>query len=149
MRRPFHILLFNISLTDLFSAIAIQPYIWIDFAEIRNTGGAAPVELFAISVGLICLIACSVTNVIMLCAVTVLRYLSIVKEHRWHILSSKRASVVLCAFAWLTSALFRIPDAFSFKYNYKEAICYREWPKTLIAVCIPSWHISSSCWSYL
>ena len=130
MRRPFHILLLNISLTDIFSAIAIQPYIWIDFAEIRRAGRAAPV-LCAISVGLIFHMACSVTNVVTLCAVTVLRYLSIVKEHRWGILGSKRATIVLCAFAWLTGALMRIPGGLSFKYDYKEAICYRDWPKNI------------------
>ena len=127
MRRPFYILLFNISLSDLLSAISIQPYIWIDFTEIRHTGSAAPF-LCAISVGLILLMACSVANVITLCTVTVLRYLSIVKNYRGHILESKRFSIVLCVLAWLIGALTRIPGALSFTYNYKEAVCYRVWP---------------------
>ena len=127
MRKPFHILLLNISLTDLFSAIAIQPYVWIDFDDIPLTGHAP--LLCAISVGLMPLLACSVTNILTLCAVTVLRYISIVKEYQGHLFKSKRCCVVFCLLAWFASILTRIPGALSFSYNHKEAICYRKWPR--------------------
>ena len=127
MRKPYHILLFNISLTDLLTAIAIQPYIWIDFSQIESTSAFASF-LCAISVGLLFVMVCGVTNVMTLCAVTVLRYLGIVKEYRGSFATSAKLSTAYCLFAWLTGAATRLPGVFSFKYNPNECICYREWP---------------------
>ena len=127
MRKPFHILLLNISLTDLFSAVAIQPYVWIDFDDIPLPGHAP--LLCAISVGLMLLLACSITNILTLSAVTVLRYLGVVKEYQGHLFKSKRCCIAFCLLAWLTSILTRIPGALSFSYNHKEGICYRDWPR--------------------
>ena len=127
MRKPFHILLLNLSLTNILSALAIQPYIWIDFSKLRGNSMAR--FQCAISVGLAFFAPCGVANVLTLSAITVIRYLSIVKNHQGRLITSSTIVANLCIMTWVIGAATNIPNGLSFQYSKIEAICYRRWPK--------------------
>lgn len=127
MRRPYDIFLSNISLANVLSAFSIQPYIWIDVSQINQTGYVARF-ICAASVGLVFFMTCAVSNSLTLCAITVLRYLTVVKGYSGGMVRSRRLSLGMCIFAWFAGALTRIPGVLSFQYSEKESVCYREFP---------------------
>ena len=127
LRKPFHIHLLNLALSNLLAAITIQPYIWIDFTKIG--GNSAASFLCASSVGLVFFMTSALANVLTLSAITVMRYLSIVKNYQGRIVRSKTIAVCFCAMTWMIGIATNIPNGMSFQYNEVEAICYRKWPK--------------------
>lgn len=127
LRKPFNILLLNLSLADMASALAIQPFVWIDFTKINGYGRSAGF-VCASSVGLLFFISCGLTNILTLCAVTVVRYLGIVKNYQGSIVTSNAIITKYCVLTWLIGFATNIPNALSFQYNSTQAICYRQWP---------------------
>ena len=128
MRRPFNIILLNLSLADLVSGFAIQPYIWIDYTQITADGELGGL-LCSVSVGLLCFMYCVATAVLSLCAVTILRYLSIVRSYRGFFVTSKNFTDGFCIFTWIAGLGMTIPSGMSFRYDLKKSICHRVWPK--------------------
>ena len=129
LRKPFHIHLLNLSMSDMLAVIAIQPYIWIDFTKIGGNNAAS--FLCAITVGLVFFMGSAVANVLTLSAITVIRYLSIVKNCQGRIVRSKTIAVCFCAMTWVIGIAANIPNGISFQYNEVETICYRKWPKEI------------------
>lgn len=130
MRTQFNILLLNLSLADIASGLMIYPFIWIDFTKISAKGKAAG-TLCAISVGLTLFLACTLTNMFTLCAITILRYLNIVKKFRRQFILTDAFIKGYCVFTWVAGIITVIPNAWSFQYNHKERVCYRDWPKMM------------------
>ena len=128
LRKPFNVLLLNLSLADIVSALTIQPYVWIDFAKIDRGSGELAGFLCASSVGLMFFLSSGLTNILTLCAVTVMRYSGIVKNYQGKIMTSNTLIARYCMLTWLVGIGTNIPNALSFKYNHEQAICYRQWP---------------------
>ena len=127
LRKPFHILLLNLSLADMSSAFTIQPYIWIDFTKLEASSASG--FLCGSSVGLMFFMSSGLTNILTLSAITVIRYLGIVRNYQGIIATSNTIVVIFCFFTWVIGAATNIPNGLSFHYNKFEAICYRHWPK--------------------
>ena len=154
LRKPFHILLLNLSLVDMSSAFTIQPYIWIDRTK---TGNSSVSEfLCASSAGLVFFLTSLVVNILTVWAVAVIRYLSIVRNYQGRIVTSNTITISFCVFTWIIGAATNIPNGLSFQYNKFEAICYRKWPKginrrayTLLASMLlgmlPTFHVIICC----
>ena len=136
LRKPFHILLLNLSLANMFSAFAVQPYIWIDFTKLG--GNSAARFLCAISVGLVFFMTSGLTTLLTLLAITVFRYLGIVRSYQGRLVTSKSIAASICVMTWLVGALSNVINGLSFQYNENEAICYRSWPKE-VNVNLYSW----------
>ena len=126
LRKPFNILLLNLSLADMASALAIQPFVWIDFTKLENDRDTG--FLCASSLGLLFFMSCGLTNILTLSAVTVIRYLGIVRNYQGNIVTSNSVIIKYCIMTWVIGAGTNIPNGLSFKYNKREAICYRQWP---------------------
>ena len=126
LRRPFNIILLNLFVADMTYTLTMQSYIWIDFTKIKQPGMVAKF-MCAISIGMAAPMVCMNVNCMSLVAITVLRYLSIVRNYSGILVTSKNFIVRLCVFSWLTGVVGMIPSALSFKYNHDEAYCYREW----------------------
>ena len=129
LRKPFHILLLNLSLANMLSAFAIQPYVWIDFTKLG--GNSAAGSLCAISVGLVFFLSTGLTTLLTLSAITVFRYLGIVRNYQGKLVTSKFIVASICVMTWVIGALSNIINGLSFQYNEYEAICYRKWPKEI------------------
>ena len=127
MRRPFNIILLNLSLADLMSGFAIQPYIWIDYTHITAHGTMAGF-LCSVSVGLLCFMYCAATTTMSLCAVTILRYLSIGRNYRGFFVTSTNFTIAFCIFTWITGLGLTVPSGLSFKYDHSQSKCHRTWP---------------------
>lgn len=128
MRRPFTIVLANLSFADMMSGFAIQPYIWIDFTQIKS-GGYMGRLLCSVSVGLLCFMYCVATVTLSLCAVTMLRYLSIVRNYRGFAVTSNNLAVGFSIATWLAGTGLTIPSGMSFENDPNRSICHRSWPK--------------------
>ena len=128
LRRPFNIILLNLFVTDMTYTLAMQSYIWIDFTKIKQ-GGTVAGFMCAISVGLTIPMMCMAVNCLSLAAITVLRYLSIVRNYNGILVTSKNFVIGFCVLSWQTGVIVMMPSALSFKYNHDETICYREWPE--------------------
>ena len=128
MRRPFNIILFNLSLADMMSGFAIQPYIWIDYTQITASGTMGKF-LCSVSVGVLCFMYCIGTTVLSLCAVTILRYLSIVRNYRGFFATSINFTTGFCIFTWITGLGLTVPSGMSFEYDRNQSTCHRTWPK--------------------
>ena len=126
LRKPFYILLLNLSLADMASALTIQPYIWIDFTAIGDNSAAG--FLCASSVGLLFFMSSGLTNILTLSAITVVRYLGIVRNYQGNVITSNTIMTVYCVMTWTIGAGTNIPNGLSFQYDKTEAICYRQWP---------------------
>ena len=127
LRKPFNILLINLSLADISLALTIQPYIWIDFTKLRGNSEAG--FLCAISVGLMFFLISGIANILTLSAITVIRYLGIVKNYQGRVITSNIIASSFCVVTWIIGAGTNTPNGLSFQYNENEAICYRKWPK--------------------
>ena len=127
MRKPFNILLLNLSLADMTSALTIQPFIWIDFTTLGDKSAAG--FQCASSVGLLFFMSSSITNILTLTAITVVRYLGIVRNYQGSVVTSGTTVTRCCVVMWLIGTVTNIPNGLSFQYNRTDAICYRQWPK--------------------
>lgn len=127
MRRPFNIILLNLSLADLMSGFAIQPYIWIDYTQITAHGRMGRF-LCSVSVGLLCFMYCVATTTMSLSAVTILRYLSIVRNYRGFFVTSTKFTIAFCIFTWMTGLGLTVPSGLSFNYDHNQSTCHRNWP---------------------
>ena len=128
LRRPFNIILLNLFVADMMYSLTMQSYIWIDFTKIEQRGKVAGF-MCAISIGMIAPLVCMTANCLSLAAITVMRYLSIVRNYNGILVTSKNFIKGFCVFSWLTGVVAMMPSALSLKYNHGENICYREWPK--------------------
>ena len=126
MRKPFNMILFNLSLADMMACLAIQPYVWIDYAFIGAHDKISDF-LCVISYGIFFFVSFSAVNIFSLSAVTIHRYLSIVRGYRGWFLTSTTFAKTFCVFTWLIGAAIHIPTAMSHKYNIKESVCRIEW----------------------
>ena len=126
LRKPFNVLLLNLSLVDISSAFTIQPFIWIDFTKLR--GNRAARFLCASSIGLVFFMSSCAANILTLSVITFFRYLSIVKNYQGRLITSNTIVKTLCIMTWIIGAATNIPNGLSFQYNEFEAICYRKWP---------------------
>ena len=126
LRKPFNILLLNLSLVDISSAFAIQPFIWIDSTKLRGNNTAR--FLCAISKGLVFFMSSCAANILTLSGITIFRYLSIVKNYQGRLITSKTITVIFCIMTWVIGASTNIPNGLAVQYNEIEAICYRKWP---------------------
>ena len=127
MRRPFNIILFNLSLADMISGFAIQPYIWIDYTRITDHGTMGGF-LCSVSVGVLGFMYCIATAVLSLCAVTILRYLSIVRNNRGFFVTSTTFATFFCISTWITGLGLTVPSGMSFEYDTNQSTCHRTWP---------------------
>lgn len=127
-RKIFNILLLNLFIADMFTCIAIQPYIWINFTKISGSG-SLPGFICAASVGLIMPMICMTPNAITLFIITLLRYSIIVRNYRGFFVTSVKFIKGFCICTWIIGMLVTIPGALSFRYNHTESICYRKWPQ--------------------
>ena len=127
LRKPFHVLLLNLSLADMSSAFTIQPYIWIDFTKLEGSSESG--FLCGSSVGLMFFMGSGLTNILTLSAITVMRYLGIVRNYQGRLVTSNTIITSFCIVTWVIGAATNIPNGLSFHYNKLEAICYRQWPK--------------------
>ena len=128
LRRSFNIILLNLFVADMTYTITMQSYIWIDFMKITQHGKVANF-MCAISIGMVAPMVCMTANSMSLVAITVLRYLSIVRNYSGILVTSKSLIIGFCVFSWLTGVAAMMPGALSLKYNHDETICYREWPE--------------------
>ena len=129
LRKPFNILLLNLSLVDMSLAFAIQPYIWIDRTKLGGNNAAR--FLCACSVGLTFFMTSGIANILTLSAITVFRYLGIVRNCHGRFISSNTIAAGICILTWVIGAVANIPNGLSFQYNEVEAICYRKWPNCI------------------
>ena len=154
LRKPFHILLINLSLVDISSAFTVQPYILIDRINIGSSNASE--FLCASSTGQVFFLTSLIVNILTLWAVAVIRYLSIVKNYQGRIVTSNTITVSFCVMTWIIGAATNIPNGLSFQYNKIDAICYRKWPKginglvyTLLAALllglVPTLHVIICC----
>ena len=128
MRKPFNIILLNISIADMMACFAAQPYVWIDYAVIQAHQNLS--EFFcAISFGVVLLMTFCCTTTLNLCGVTVLRYVSIVWDYRGYFVESKKFMMCLCVLTWIAGISINIPQSISHRYNNKVSICYMDWPE--------------------
>ena len=127
LRKPFNILLHNLSVADMLSAIAIQPYVWIDATKLG--GNSAAGFLCASSVGLAFFMSFCLANILTLLAITVIRYLGIVRNYQGKIVSSKNIAASFCIMTWVIAAGVNLPNWLSYNYDTIYAICYRKSPK--------------------
>ena len=128
LRRPFNIILLNLFVADMMFSLTMQLYVWIDFTKITEHGRLAG-YLCAVSIGLAFPMVCMTANCLSLFAVTLLRYLSIVRKYNGIFATSMSFTKGFCAFTWITGMCVTIPNILSYKYDHDDAICYREWPK--------------------
>ena len=128
LRRPFNMILLNLFVADMMYSLTMQSYIWIDFTRIKQRGKMAGF-MCAISIGMVAPMACMAANYLSLVVITVMRYLSIVRNYSGILVTSKNFIIGICVFSWLTGVVAMMPNALSLKYNHNETICYREWPK--------------------
>ena len=133
LRRPFNIILLNLFVADMMYTLTMQSYIWIDFTKIEQRGKVAGF-MCAISIGMTAPTVCMAVNFMSLVAITVMRYLSIVRNYSGILVTSKNFIIGFCVFSWLTGAVGIMPSALSFKYNHNENICYRVWPKGINSI---------------
>ena len=128
LRRPYNIILMNLFIADMMSGFAVQPFIWVDPTKSNSKGTIANV-ICAISVGIVFFIICMTVNSMSLSALTILRYLSIVRNYHGILITSNKHAKVYCVFTWVVGVLIMLLSATSLKYDNKELMCYREWPK--------------------
>ena len=128
LRRPFNMILLNLFVGDMMYSLTMQSYIWIDFTKIRQRGQVAEF-ICAISIGIAAPTVCMTVNCLSVVAITVMRYLSIVRNYNGILVTSKNFIIGLCVFSWPIGVIVMIPNALSIKYNPDEALCYREWPE--------------------
>ena len=127
LRRPFNIILLNLFMADMMFSLTMQPYVWIDFAKITERGRMGGF-VCAVSIGIAFPMVCMTANCLSLFAITLLRYLSVVRKYNGIFATSMSLTKGFCAFTWITGVCVTIPNIISYKYNHNEAICYREWP---------------------
>ena len=127
LRIPYQIILLNLFIADLMFTVTIQPFIWIDLTKIDQKGMMAGL-VCASTVGLVLPMVCMTANSFSLFAATVVRYLSIVRNYRGFLVTSKTFTKGFCVFSWITGIFVATPSAFSFRYNHEDFVCYREWP---------------------
>ena len=128
LRRPFNMILLNLFVADMMYSLTMQSYIWIDFTKIKERGKAAGF-MCAVSMGMIAPLVCMTANCLSLAAITVMRYMSIVRNYNGILVTSKNFVIGFCVFSWLTGVVAMMPSALSLKYNHIETICFREWPE--------------------
>lgn len=133
LRRPCAIILTNLFIADVMSSFTIQPYIWIDPTKIKSDDTVANI-ICAVSVGIALLIVCMSVNSLSLSALTILRYLSIVRNYHGIFVTSNAIAKRYCIFTWMIGVMFMLLSASSSKYNQRQAMCYREWPKGIDGV---------------
>ena len=135
LRRPYTIILMNLFIADIMSGFTIQPFIWIDPTRAKSEDTVANI-ICAISVGFALLIICMSVNSLSLSALTILRYFSIVRNYHGIFVTSNRIAKLYCIFTWMTGLMFMLLFASSSKYNEKQRMCYREWPKGINRVVL-------------
>ena len=130
LRKPFNIILLNLSIADMLACFTIQPFVWIDFSIIKQNKTMSHF-LCGISFGLLFFMNCCLANIITLCTVTVHRYLVIVRDYRGCFVTSKNLTIAFCVFTWIAASAMNIPQAISHRYNFNESLCYMKWPTNI------------------
>lgn len=128
LHRTVNFLLFNLFVADLVMTLSIQPYIWLDFTRI-NLDGMLGGLFCAATVGLILPTVCLLVSAMTLFTVTLLRYAIVVRNYRGVFTTSIRFMKAFSIFTWIVSIAIATPGALSFRYDRKETICYRQWPR--------------------
>ena len=133
IQNTVNLLLLNLSISDIISAIAVYPYLFLDISKtnLKYTGANL---MCGFTEGLTIFFAASLVNLLTLSVLSLSRYMLInhPTKHKWRV--KKHSVKWISVFTWTVGISLLIPSGVSFHYNSENKICWRRWAKGIILV---------------
>lgn len=133
IRNTVNLLLLNLSLADIVTALAVYPYLFFDLSQLNVKQKYADL-LCGMTEGLALFFSASLVNLLMLSLLSLSRYMLInhPTKQKWRI--KKKNVKWLSAVAWVIAISMLIPSSVSFRYDRKDRICWRRWAKGIVPI---------------
>lgn len=124
-------LLLNLSVADLLSAIVAYPQIIVELKMLRGLPQARANILCALTIGATPFGIVIATSIFTLAFISLNRFIYVCYPTKTSFIRSTKLTFWVIVAFWLTSLGYNIPNVFALHFDEKYAVCHRQWPEEI------------------
>ena len=128
-RKPFNVLLLNLSIADLLADLFVIPYISVNLKLLRHLSSKYANLACAFTIGLTPFWVVTCSSLLSLCFISLTRYLQVKRPVAYTRVTSRRGIAIFIVMSYIIGLGSLAPNLFSFKYEPETGVCHRAWPK--------------------
>ena len=127
LHTPINVLLSNLCVVNIIAGIAIYPFVFVINVRQFEVSERTERMLCAFTDGNSVFFICTGTALLILCAISFARYLTIKYPVGSKLRLSKRGAHIFNVLAWTFMVILLVPSILSFKHSSEVGACVRDW----------------------